>query len=155
MELKVRSEFLVVLLFILPLPSMQQSPVGHAHDKDFLQCSEDEMDVSQNNHIKCINQVQERLRTGAGGLGLGVICQHMDEQVNKCGEHLNTCLKNNDLRILKDVQIEAFVKVMEAQKLGDLAKECDIVQEYKRSGRKPYKRTELCDVEQVGKVLDT
>ena len=38
-------------------------------------------------------------------------------------------------RLLKDVQIDAFVKLMESQNAGHVIRDCDVVDEWRTSGR--------------------
>lgn len=50
---------------------------------------------------------------------------------------------------MKDAQIELLLKLFSQQGLGQLIEECEVVQEYQRSGRIPHKATDTCTSEQV------
>lgn len=57
-------------------------------------------------------------------------------------------------RLFKDVQIDTFAKLMGTENLGHLLSECEIVREFKGSGRTLVKATDLCDVTQVEKAVE-
>lgn len=57
-------------------------------------------------------------------------------------------------RLMKDAQIDAFTKFMDAENRGHLYQECQIVKEYKNSGRRPYKATELCNLSEMERALE-
>ena len=56
-------------------------------------------------------------------------------------------------RLMKDAQIDAFTKFMDAENRGHLYADCKVVRDYKNSGRKPYKATDLCNLTKMGDAL--
>lgn len=56
-------------------------------------------------------------------------------------------------RLLKDIQIDAFVKLMESQRLGHVLRDCEIVDEFKDSGRVTAKATDDCTLEEIQRAM--
>ena len=52
-------------------------------------------------------------------------------------------------RVLKDAQIELMLKLFDQRDYAHLIEECEVVAEYRRSGRIPHKPTRYCTARQV------
>ena len=57
-------------------------------------------------------------------------------------------------RLFKDVQIDTFVKLMDSEDLGHMLAQCEVVREFRGSGRALVKATDMCTVEQVQAAVD-
>ena len=57
-------------------------------------------------------------------------------------------------RLFKDVQIDTFVKLMDSEDLGHMLAQCEVVREFRGSGRALVKATDMCSVEQVQAAVD-
>ena len=52
------------------------------------------------------------------------------------------------------MQIDTFVKQMDSEDLGHLLAQCEVVREFRGSGRALVKATDKCSVEQVQAAVD-
>ena len=57
-------------------------------------------------------------------------------------------------RLFRDVQIDTFVKLMDSEDLGHMLAQCEVVREFRGSGRALVKATDMCSVEQVQAAVD-
>lgn len=55
--------------------------------------------------------------------------------------------------MIKDAQINAFTKFLDVQNLSHLYRNCEIVQEFRQSKRRPFKATELCRIDQIERAV--
>lgn len=55
---------------------------------------------------------------------------------------------------MKDAQIEIMLKLLGQRGLAHLIEECEVVAEYKRSGRVPHKATDKCEAQKVKDIVE-
>jgi len=116
-------------------------------------CTESEERELARRHARCVDSVSERLISGNEPHHVKV-CNGITEQVRKCALHFQECMSSEELRLFKDVQIETFVKLMDSEDLGHMLAQCEVVREFRGSGRALVKATDLCTVEQVQAAVD-
>lgn len=116
-------------------------------------CTETEERELARRHARCVDSVSERLISGNEPHHVKV-CNGITEQVRKCALHFQDCMSSEELRLFKDVQIDTFVKLMDSEDLGHMLAQCEVVREFKGSGRALVKATDMCSVEQVQAAVD-
>lgn len=102
-------------------------------------------------HSHCMSAVQARINAGTQ---MSEICDRLEEQIEVCGAHKAQCLRTEELRLFKDLQLESLIKMTDGQEIGRIYRECKVIKEYLNSGRKPWKATDRCTKKQVGKAMD-
>lgn len=115
------------------------------------ECTDAEKLEEDNNHRQCMREVQARVHAGTG---FHEVCDRLDEQIERCGRHKAKCLEQDELRLFKDMQLESLIKLTDGQQIGEIYKKCEIIKEYVESGRKPWKSTEMCNLQQVGEAME-
>jgi hypothetical protein len=141
-------------------------------------CDEWEQTEFERQHLQCTRQVEERYSTLLEKFEVDIpaplassntrnytkpvkktqdvseICNMLHDAVTKCGQVYQQCLTEEEYRQFQDGQIEIFVQLLTTlYSLGPEVNECEIVQEYHRSGRKDVTRpTDKCKEQEVKKL---